>query len=393
MKIGIDIRLIGKKRTGDEVVVFNLVREMAQLSANHEFKLFTDVADKQVLGEIANSLGILDPPAGGENFEIISLPVKNKFIWNFWTLPNYLRKNPIDIYHTQYITPFFVSRNIKIVTIVHDISFNFFPQFIKFADLFFLKTLIPLSLKRADKIVGVSQFTRDEIIKYYKVSPEKVDWIYNSIGEEFLTDDISQEQLLNVKAKYQLPAKFILYLGTLQPRKNVSHLVEAFARIKDRLEGTKLVICGNLSAHNADAQIRKMVAKHHLENDVIFPGFIAEQDKAAIFKLAHVFAFPSLYEGFGIPPLEAMSQNVPVLCSDIPSLKEIAGAGALFFDPASLDDFSKKLYDISMDNDLRNELIRLGKERISFFSWKKSAIKMLAIYENMQHNAQVNKEA
>jgi glycosyltransferase involved in cell wall biosynthesis len=382
MKIGIDIRLIGKKRTGDEAVVFNLVKEFKKLNATNAFKLFTDVTDKSVLTEIGSQLGLIE----NDNFEIISLPTKNKFAWNFWTLPKYLKKNPVDVYHTQYITPFFVSRDIKIVTIVHDISFNFFPQFIRLMDLFFLKTLIPLSLKRADKVVGVSQFTRAEIIKYYKVQPAKVEWIYNAIGQDFLAGDISQARLAEVREKYKLPEKFILYLGTLQPRKNISHLISAFARIKDKLAGTKLVVCGNLQAHNTDAQIKKSIAKLELENDVIFPGFIDEQDKVSVFALAHVFAFPSLYEGFGIPPLEAMSQKVPVLCSDISSLKEIADSGALFFELGSLDDFSKKLYDISMDNDLRSELIRAGLQRVSFFSWEKSALKMLAIYEEMQHN-------
>jgi glycosyltransferase involved in cell wall biosynthesis len=163
----------------------------------------------------------------------------------------------------------------------------------------------------------------------------------------------------------------------------VPHLISAFARIKDSVDGEKLVICGNLDAYNSDKQIKKNIGKLLLEDDVVLPGFIDEQDKVAVFSLAHVFAFPSLYEGFGIPPLEAMSQNVPVICSDIPSLKEIAQNGALFFDVNNLDDFSKKLYDISMDNDLRLELIQSGKQRISFFSWEKSAIKMLAIYENV----------
>ncbi len=379
MKIGIDIRLIGKKRTGDEVVFFNLVKSLARIETNHGFELLTDITDKHTLQEISESLGI----AGKNNFKIVSLPTSNKFAWNFWTLPKYLRANPVDVYLTQYITPFFVPHSIKIATIVHDISFNFFPQLIKFSDLLFLKILIPLSLRRADKIIGVSQFTRDEIIKFYQIAPEKVDYIYDAIGDEFLKADIPQAAKEVVREKYQLPEKFILYLGTLQPRKNIPHLIEALARIKDRMGDMKLVACGNLKAHNADAKIKEAILKNSLENEVIFPGFIDEQDKVAVFAQAQVFVFPSLYEGFGIPPLEAMSQNVPVLCSDIPSLREVAGDGALFFDLNNLDDFSKKLYDISMDNNLRSRLIRLGAERISFFSWSKSAGKILAIFEKM----------
>lgn len=379
MKIGIDIRLIGKKRTGDEMVFFNLVKNLARLETGHNFELFTDIVGKEILQEISQDLGIIEK----NNFKIISLPTKNKFSWNFWTLPKYLRKNPVDIYLTQYITPFFVPRSVKIVTIVHDISFNFFPQFIKFSDLFFLKLLIPLSLKRADKIIGVSQFTRAEIIKFYKVGPEKVDYIYDAIGEDFLKGEVSSEEKERVRRKYKLPEKFILYLGTLQPRKNIPHLIEAFARIKDRLEDVKLVVCGDLKAHNCDSGIEKNVVVGNLENDVLFPGFIDEKDKVAVFAQARVFVFPSLYEGFGIPPLEAMSQGVPVLVSDIPSLREIADGGALYASPEAVEKFAEMLYDINKDEDLRSRLIQSGRDRISFFSWEKSARQILAIFEKM----------
>jgi glycosyltransferase involved in cell wall biosynthesis len=382
MKIGIDIRLVGKKRTGDEVVFFNLVKNLARIETGHSFELFTDVVNEKLLQEISQDLGIIEK----NNFKIVSLPTSDKFSWNFWTLPNYLRKKPVDIYLTQYITPFFVPRSVKIVTIIHDISFNFFPQFIKFSDLLFLKTLIPLSLKRADKVIGVSKFTRDEIIKFYKINPEKVDYIYNAIGDDFLKGEISLEEKKKVSEKYRLPEKFILYLGTLQPRKNIPHLIEAFARIKDRLDGVKLVVCGNLKAHNCDKRIKEILVTSKLEKEVLFPGFIDEKDKVAVFAQAQAFVFPSLYEGFGIPPLEAMSQGVPVLISDIASLREVAAEGALYANPNSVEEFSKMMYDISKDENLRDRLIQSGEKRISFFSWEKTANKMLAIFENIGHN-------
>jgi glycosyltransferase involved in cell wall biosynthesis len=379
MKIGIDIRLIGKKRTGDEVVFFNLVKNLARLDTVHIFELFTDIIDKEILQEISQDLGIVER----NNFKIISLPTKNKFSWNFWTLPRYLRNSPVDIYLTQYITPFFVPHSVKIVTIVHDISFNFFPQFIKFSDLVFLKILIPLSLKRADKVIGVSQFTRDEIIKFYKIAPEKVDYIYNALGDDFLSKPPSLAEKKAVREKYQLPEKYFLYLGTLQPRKNIPHLLRAFAHIKDRLDGVKLVICGNLSAHNTDRQLTKTVKALNLSEEVIFPGFIAEKDKVAIFAQAKVFVFPSLYEGFGIPPLEAISQDVPTLVADIPSLREVIAEGALYASPNEVENFAEMLYNLDKDEELRGRLIQTGKTRISFFSWEKSARQLLAIFEKM----------
>jgi glycosyltransferase involved in cell wall biosynthesis len=194
------------------------------------------------------------------------------------------------------------------------------------------------------------------------------------------------QQLAEIRKKYQLPEKFILYLGTLQPRKNLPMLIEAFAKNRKNLPDTKLILCGSRTAHNYDTSIDEVIFNNKLESDVIFPGFIDEQDKAAIYHLATVFAFPSLYEGFGIPLLEAMSQQVPVICSDIASLQEVAEKSVLYFDVANLDDFSKKLYDICIDDELRSELIQAGLQRVSFFSWEKSASRMLAIYEELLHN-------
>ena len=379
MKIGIDIRLIGKNRTGDEVVSFNLTKELARIDTDHRFELFTDETDGDKLAEIGKWLGI----DGKENFKIVSLETKNRFSWNFWDLQKYLRKNPVDVYLTQYITPFFVPKNIKIVTIIHDISFNFFPQFIKKSDLLFLKTLIPLSIERADLVLGVSEFTRDEIIKFYKTDPKKVDFFHNAVSEDFKNQDVSEEKLVEVRKKYGLPEKFILYLGTLQPRKNIPFLIESYAKIKDKISDTNLVLVGNRQAHNFDIRIDEAIRKHNLEESVVFPGFVDEQDKAAVYKSAHVFAFPSLYEGFGIPILEAFEMKTPVLAADIPSLREVGGDAASFADPKSIDKFSKALYDISIDENLRDGLVARGRERTGHFCWEKTARKLLAAFENV----------
>lgn len=388
MKIGIDIRNIGKKRTGDETVFLNLVKNLAVIDADNDYKLFTDLVDNKILGEIKNSLEVNNK----KNFSIVSLKTRNKFTWNFWILPRYLRKNPVDVYLTQYITPWFVPQNIKILTIIHDISFDFYPQLIKKSDLFFLKTLIPLSLRRADKIIAVSRFTRDEIIKYYKVNPEKVEWVHNAVAEDFrqLADKVSyvsDEKIKEVRKKYNLPEKFILYLGTLQPRKNIPVLIEAYKSLFDSpfVKGRKykLVIAGG-KGHNYDRKVDKALKEYNLENSVVFTGFIDEQDKAAVLASAEIFVFPSLYEGFGIPILEAMSVGTPVIASDIPPHREIAGEAALFFDPKSPEDLSQKIEEILGSSKLKSNLIQEGREQVKKFSWQASAEKILAIFKSLK---------
>lgn len=379
--IGIDIRLIGKKRTGDEVVFFNLVKNLAKIDDRNEYRLFTDITDKETLEDIARRLEI----NRNERFKIVSLETPGRFTWNFWTLPKYLRKNPVDIYHTQYITPWFVPSKIKIVTIIHDISFNFFPQFIKKSDLFFLKTLIPISLKRANSIIAVSEFTKKEIVSYYRTNPKKIFVAHNSIGDEFLRS-YSEDEKENVRKRYGFPEKYILYVGTLQPRKNIPHLIEAFSRIKDKLPGYKLVIGGNKNAHNFDERINLKIKELSLNEDVIFPGYIADEDKAAVFAAARTFAFPSLYEGFGIPILEALSQGVNVIASDIEPLKEVGGDAVFYADNVNIDRFAKALYDVCANDSEREKKILVGLERAKLFSWQNTARNTLAIYDKLLHN-------
>ena len=385
MKIGIDIRNIGKQRTGDEVVFFNLVRSLRNTKLyettnklGFSFYLFTDITNKNRLKEIKRRFGIID----GDNFEIISLKAKNKFFWNFLTLPSYLRKNPVDIYHTQYITPFFISKKIKIVNHIHDISFKIYSKFIKKSDLFFLNILIPMAMRRADKIIAVSEFTKNEIIKHYNTDPKKIDVVYNS------TDLIKEKKDIDVgriRKKYNLPEKFILYVGTLQPRKNIPILIEAYVAIKKRLPEIELVIAGDRKAHNFDKKIDEAILKFGLsEKDIIFSGFLDKEDKLTVYSLAHVLVAPSLYEGFGITSLEAMTGSIPVLVSNIPPHREVSENAALYFDPENLDEFKKKLYNICVDVNLRNQLVGLESARVNFFSWEKSAKKLLEIYKSLK---------
>lgn len=377
MKIGIDIRNIGKKRTGDEVVFFSLTKSLAIIDAENEYKLFTDITDLETLNVIKKDLGIINK----NNFEIISLKSRNKFCWNIRVLPGYLRHHPVDAYLTQYITPFFVPKKIKVMTIIHDVSFKVYKQFIKKSDLFFLNLLIPRSLKRADKIIAVSRFTRDEIIKAYKVDPEKVDWIHNAVADDFLNADLSEEKLKNVREKYKLPEKYILYLGTLQPRKNIPALIEAFNKI-DKFD-IKLVVAGG-RGHNFDRKIDETIEKYNLQNKIIFPGFIDEEDKPALMKLAEIFVFPSFYEGFGIPILEAFAVGTPVIASNISPHKEIAEYAALYFNPENFQDLAKIMNSLLSDENLRQNLIQKGSEQAKKFSWEKTAEKMLNIFQGIK---------
>ncbi len=394
MKIGIDIRMIGKKRTGDEAVFFNLVKNLANIDAKNQYFLFTD-RDPEENGDLKSEIEKLKLK---DNFKIVFVKKTNRFCWNFWYLPNYLRKNPVnpirntesnsldtipkqisngvDVFHTQYIAPFWLPKKVKLVLTIHDISFNFFPEFIKKSDLFFLKTLIPRSIRRADKIITVSESEKKNIVDFYKIPPEKVACALNGVDFERFNRACSAEEKENIRKKYSLPEKFLLYIGTLQPRKNIPVAIEALKNLD-----IKLVIAGNRKAHNFDKKIDETIEKNNLADKATFPGWIDEEDKPALLQMATCFVFPSLYEGFGIPVIEAMAAGTPVVCSDIPVLREIGKDTALFCDPKKSREFAENILKILADENLRNNLIEKGKKIAQNFIWRKTAEKTLEVYE------------
>ena len=374
MIIGIDIRVIGKKCTGDEVYFFNLVKNLAAIDKANKYFLFTD-RDQEKDSDLAREIEKLEL---GSNFKIIFLNSPNRFWWNLWALPNYLRQNPVDIFHTQYIAPFWLPKNIKLVLTIHDISFNFFPKYIKKSDLFFLKTLLPRSIRRADKIITVSQSEQEQIINFYKIQPEKIDFVYNGVDYENFAKEFSEEEKEKVRQKYNLPQKFLLYIGTFQPRKNIPVLIEAIKSLD-----IKLILAGNRNARNFDKKINEVIEKNNFQNKVIFPGWIDEEDKPALLQIADCFVFPSLYEGFGIPIVEAMAAGTPVISSNKTSLPEVGKDGVLFCDPKNTDEFSKRIYQAIADENLKADIIKRGSEIAKLYSWQKTAEKTLNMYKSL----------
>ncbi|PID52165.1 MAG: hypothetical protein CR972_03420 [Candidatus Moraniibacteriota bacterium] len=373
MKIAIDIRNIGKKRTGDEVVFFELVRHLTNIDCDNEYHLLIDNRPEEDIIQIKNRLRI----AQKKNFTIVQVGSGNKFVWNGWMVSQYCRQEKIDIYHTQYIVPIFMPKFTKIVTHIHDVSFRVYKNLISKKDSFFLNTLIPWSLRRADKIIAVSQFTKEEIIKFYHVPEDKIFVVHNA--SSMICNDVNME---TIRVKYHLPQKYILTLGTMQPRKNIPCVIRAFAQIADKIPDTFLVLAGK-KAHNFDETIEKIIAdKVNIKNRIIFTGYIDEEDKCAVYAMADVFVFPSLYEGFGVPILEALCAGVPVIASNIAPHKEVAGNAVKYFDPKNIDQCARVLYDVLDNDNIRKTVDTIATMQKEKFSWHKSAKDLYMIYQS-----------
>jgi len=388
MKIAIDIRKIGKRSTGDEVVFYHLVKELAKLaeSKKHSFFLLTD----QGVAKIGRILGKLP-----SNFEIHKVSPTAKLFWTFYSLPRFLRKNPVDVLHVEYIVPFHLSRKTKIITTIHDVSFRVNPQWIPRKDGLLLNNFIPLSLKRADGVITVSNFSKREIAKYYGYPSDRIYVTYPAVDERVFGINTNQVSKKEVNKVIGGDYPFIFHLSSLQPRKNVPLIISGFAKVKAQWlqanypwANTKLVIVGNNKGHNYDNLINETIARLGLSKDVIMTGFLPTEILPSFYRESLVFVFPSDYEGFGIPILEAMACKTPVIASNIGSLKEVGGEAALYIDLKKsegkvVNDLASAMQALIENKELRKGKIMLGLERVKLFNWANLAKKTLEIYENL----------
>ena len=258
------------------------------------------------------------------------------------------------------------------VVTIHDLSYLYFPnEFLK-KDLYQLKNWTEYALHKASQIIAVSKTTKKDLIHEYSIPDKKVTVVYNGYSHP-------QSLISNLQSSIKNP--YFLYIGTIQPRKNLQELITAFSLFQKNNPTFKLVLAGKKGwlYENIFLQVKQM----GLENSVLFPGYVAEKDKNTLYKNAVAFILPSLYEGFGIPVLEAMAHECPVLSSFSSSLPEVGGEACLYFDPKNTEDLLEKMNLIVSDKDLAHRLVAMGKKRIETFSWEESGKNTLHILQSI----------
>ena len=234
--------------------------------------------------------------------------------------------------------------------------------------------------ERSDLILTISESAKSDIIKHFNVDEKKIEIVTPGIDLEKYLHNYTDMELENVRKKYKLPENYILYLGTIEPRKNIERTIKAFIKYKKEVkDDLKFVIVGGKGWKYDN--IMKLIES--MGTDIILTGYIDEEDKIPIYKLAQIFAFPSLYEGFGMPVLEAMAAGVPVITSNVSSLPEVAGDAAILVDPLNEDEIFEAYKKILSDKKLQLEMIDKGLEQAKKFEWKESAKVLEQIYEKM----------
>ncbi|MBI5055310.1 MAG: glycosyltransferase family 4 protein [Nitrospirae bacterium] len=289
-------------------------------------------------------------------------------LWEQIELPLHLKKfgSPL-LLNLANTAPLFYKN--QIVTI-HDMAFFRKPEWFSKTFSCYYKFLIPQIAKNSAKIITVSYFSRKEIVRLLKVPEEKVQVIYNAVSEKFL-----RPSEYPVDFGY---GDYILAVSSLDPRKNFKALISAFDRIK--LPGFKLIIAGERKKIFADVELNNLIDEN---KKIIFVGYASDDDLANLYKKARLFVFPSLYEGFGLPPLEAMACGCPVVVSNVASLPEVCGDAAYYIDPYSEESIAVGMHRVSTDNSLRQDMIKKGLERAKIFSWEKSAREHIKVFEEV----------
>jgi glycosyltransferase involved in cell wall biosynthesis len=288
--------------------------------------------------------------------------------------------NGVSLFHaTEHLLPW-LTRARSVFTL-HDVAYQRYPHYHLLQNRLYLSLMMPRFLARADAIICVSEHTRRDALHYYpKLNPAKIHVIPEGVEPHFRPPALPAD-LAPIRAKYGLPERFILYVGTIEPRKNLPVLLEAYAALRQHMPEVGLVIVGGKGwLYESFFQTLKRLA---LEPHVILTGYVPEADLPLLMACARVFAYPSEFEGFGLPPLEAMACGVPVACSNASSLPEVVGEAGLLLSPHDAHGWQAALYNLLTDDDLRADLRERSLARARQFTWQKAAQQTLEVYRSL----------
>ena len=365
-----------KPWTGISNYIFNLLKSLAEFDEKNDYTIYTMRYDLKDLG-IEN-----------DNFEYRKVPELFKcwrytISWLAWYYTGYsfqlLRDRPAVFLSPFSILPWYCPYP-KII-VVYDLVPLIFKQFYSTHARLIFKGQMANAVKRADKIITISNSTKDDLVKLLKADPDKIFVVYPGYDNQVYQPVKEPNRISEIKQKYKIAGNYILYIGTLEPRKNITRLIEAFGQLmKAGNVDHKLVITGKKGWLYDD--IFKTVNRLGLNSHVIFTGYAPYEDLPLLLNGADVFIYPSLYEGFGLPPLEAMACGTPLITSNLSSLPEVVGNAGILVDPRSVDEISKALYQVISNKNLQETMRQRGLERAKMFSWEKVAKETIRLLED-----------
>lgn len=364
MRVMIDAHAIGSRLTGNETYMRNLLDAMARQDRQSEFLLLFSHAEAREAweGRYPNFRTFLVPPQ----------PIKRLV----WGLAERVRRERPDLLHVQYTAP--LACPVPVVTTTHDISFEHFPGYFTRRERAQFRLTIPWTARRAAQVLTVSEYSRQDLIRTYGLAPERVTLTPNGIASHF--QPASPTAIAEVRARYAIEGPYVLAVGNLQPRKNLPALVQAFERMLGRHPEWphRLVIVGK-KAWLFDGILAE-IARAGVRDRIVMTDYVPEADLPALYSGAACFVYPSLFEGFGLPPLEAMACGTPVVVGDNSALPEVVGEAGLRVEATSLEAIEQAMERLLLDEVLRRRLAEAGRVQAARFTWDECARRTLEVY-------------
>jgi glycosyltransferase involved in cell wall biosynthesis len=375
MRFSVDAHAIGCHLTGNEVYIRNLIGAFADLDRQAEF-----------IAYMSNREANKSIPARIQRRQIS----RNPFLRLGYDLPRRLRQDRPDLIHVQYTAP--IGCCVPVVVSVHDVSFLEHPEYFTRWRTAQLKWSVERTVRQAVRIVTGSEFSRSAIANAYGLDPDRIAVVPNAASELFRP--LPKEAAASwVQARFGFGEPFILSVGDLQPRKNLEGLIRAFAELVRAFPQIPhhLVLAGNQTWYAP--KIHKAAEESGVSGRIRFTGFVSDDELLQLYNACEFFVFPSFYEGFGLPVLEAMACGKAVACSNTSALPEVADAAALLFDPYSQTEMTRAMLDLTRDAEYRQRIERLGLHRSALFSWKKTARRTLDVYYEVAGSRGARKRA
>jgi glycosyltransferase involved in cell wall biosynthesis len=368
MKIGIMLRHYEQQEGGVKVYTKKLLPLLFSYGAQHEFVLIYQ--NPKLPGTYAQY----------KNVEEIAVGLPGTVTWDQLAVPWVAWKKRLDlIFNPKFTVPFFTKA--KTMFVLHGSEWFVIPEHFLKHDQWYFNLFVPLYCRRSDAFVAVSNAVKADVVKHTGVDERKVFPIHNGFDPDVFQPVRDPARLRAVRDKYRLPERFILWCGQIESRKNIARLLRAFASIKDDVPH-QLVLAGEQRwSTRAELQVMEDL---QLRDRVYFPGWIQHGDLPAVYSLADLFAFPSLYEGFGIPLIEAMACGCPVVAADTCAAPEVLGGSGWLVDPLSVESIAAGMKKVLFDSELRAAMVAKGIERAKAFSWEQCAKQVLAVFDTLE---------
>ena len=374
MKIGIDINVVNHfPREGLGNYVYYLLENLMNLDWQNEYTLYLKSKPTgNFLLDIKN------------NFKLKVLKVGKLWMQLGIPLSCVFDKQDVILFTTPLVP--FVSLPCKTVVTIHDLAFMHLPEFPLFSQRYLL-ALTKFATKRVDRIIVYSQSTKKDIVKYCGINPRKINLIYLGYDDESYNSKIDLNKTQLIKQKYNLTKDYILHIGAVKKRKNILRLIEALNLLKKEYRIKHMLVIAGRKDESYYHELVLTINRLGLKTEIVFTGYIVQDDLPYLMKGADVFVFPSLFEGFGLPVLEAMATGIPVVASNLSSLPEVVGNAGILVNPYNIEEIAQAIYRVLTDKNLREDMYNKGLERAKMFSWRRTAQETLKVLEDVYYSS------